>query len=56
MPSNHYVFWNKEIKSLPQIYVDAQSNSYLQEEEDAVIAGYSSTLTCRKHCMFVLEK
>lgn len=50
------MFWNRERKSLPQIYVDAQSNCYLQEEDnDAVIAGYSSPLTCKKHCMFVLE-
>lgn len=37
--------------------MDAQNNSHLQEENnDAVIADYSSALLCKKYHMFGLEK
>lgn len=50
------MFWN-ERKSLPQIYTDAQNNNHLQEEDNkAIIAGFSSALTCKKHQVFGLEK
>lgn len=37
--------------------MDAQNNNHLQEEDNkAIIAGFSSALKCKKHQIFGLEK